>query len=86
MLSRHPRPFSSFFALDGANTNSGLFSYFSGDPLWPVAASIFALTFNRSILRRLNLAAHRLQFTVAPDMLVALVFGQVEPVQNAGKV
>lgn len=42
---------------------------------------ILALAFNRDILTRLNIGPRFQQLRIPPDMLVPLLFRQVEPVQ-----
>lgn len=59
-------------ATDCIDAQAGFFSYLPWDALRAMAATIFALAFNRSILRRLNIARRLQQLGIAPNMLVSL--------------
>lgn len=63
-------------AAHSIDTKAGLLCDFARYTFRAMASPIFALTFNRSILRRLNIALALQQFSIATDMLIALFFGQ----------
>lgn len=66
-------------ALDGADAQTGFGGNLRRDALRAMTPPVFALTFNHDILTRLNITPSVKQFRIAPDMLVPLVFGQIEP-------